>query len=193
MPNDLTITLAVVAVAANFLIFLANLWSAHSARQQVKLARAEREEAERLVAAAEGSAEAARRSADAAERSNEREERREEREKQQQAETAVANTKAKLRVVAERGDSMISFVVVNEGKAAAEEVELIVDGKPFNEHQAVCHEFPTSADATVLPGGQLTGQVVAVRGCSIRSPAQATLKWSDESGLPGNWKSQLQF
>lgn len=142
---------------------------------------------------------AANRSAEAAEEALRLQRRMVELEEQRARETATDTQRAVLDAEFVRDERMTAngklqtefFVNVrNRGRAAARDLQIVVDGVPADEHDQVMLNRPMS-ECTVGAGGELKLRLTLHLGGGLSTPFDVSVDWSDESGIPGHWEGTL--
>jgi len=94
----------------------------------------------------------------------------------------------KARLVARLGSDQ-HLSVSNEGAALAQRIQIRMDGRPLSEHALWVHG---QDEVTEIGSG---ARIDYILGFAMDKPTKFILEliWTDESGDPGEWKSQLKL
>jgi hypothetical protein len=108
------------------------------------------------------------------------------REKERQQVTRKAQLSAHIE---EYGRNSHRLVIGNAGNAEARNISLVMDGKPFDEHQAaVSGEGKISRIGAHSSATRLLGITM---GCA--PPFELEISWDDDSGEKGSYQTTLTF
>jgi hypothetical protein len=101
-----------------------------------------------------------------------------------------ATSKAKLQAaIVDYGQRNHRLVIENTGDCEARNINLIMDGKPFEEHQAA-----VSGEGKINhigPHSSATKLLALTTGCA--PPFELEIYWDDDSGEKGRYQTTLTF
>ena len=105
-------------------------------------------------------------------------------------ERKMTASKAQLRAKIDRSNKMSEKLLIeNIGNSEARNINIIMDGKPFDEHKAA-----VSGDGQINYIGahsQATRLLAMTFACA--PPFELEISWEDDSGEPGRYKTTLTF
>lgn len=140
---------------------------------------------------------AARKSAEAAEESARLQAKIVEIEQQRSGDAAIESRMARLHAVRKlvdvhrfdkpEKDSHLS--IINTGKAAALNVEILIDGRPVREFAEFGNRLPQAP--SIGTNGHLDLPYVRFSGGSLGISFQVHLSWDDDSGVRGSWTGTI--
>jgi hypothetical protein len=81
------------------------------------------------------------------------------------------------------------LLIENSGDAAAHDINLIMDGKPFDQHPAAVNG--DGEITSIGPHSQATRLLAITMGCA--PPFELEISWVDDSGEMGHYQTTLTF
>jgi hypothetical protein len=96
---------------------------------------------------------------------------------------------ARVRAWMESGNrGSCELIIVNDGDAAARDLQLIMDDKPLFECPALGRKG-SSPPPLIGPGGRIPYPLAITASC--HPPFSLKIRWQDESGIPGLYETTL--